>query len=450
MSAPPKTGAEAWRQLHQLAEFEAHPTAKLFPPPTAEDIEEMAADILARGLLHPIVRDAQQRVLSGRTRWAACLLARVEPEFEETELSGVDAVSRVISEELRRRHMEGVALGAAIIGTREALAELRARPPQEQDKVGRFAPSKEGAQGKTRDKLATLARCSPRAAGQLLSLAENAPEELAKVSAGKKSLASAYRAVRQKAESPALVEARAREFYETPAWALQSLLLGEDPLRLDDEHVFWDPCAGNGALQKAAAAVGCCPTWVLGDIRPEAREHLEEFAASYRGEVFILIGDLLDGELERRWDNAGCPDPGDVAHVVTNPPFSLAREVAEVSWGWATDARLWLLQRLTWLDECRAPWLTENTPSARLLPERLHFIGPDGSEFKGTDSTLHCWYQWDNRELRGIVRRRRKRGRTTFHGGALQFLPARASVEKWAAECMAEEAEWGQTEGMSQ
>ncbi len=59
--------------------------AALFPTLSAEELEELAADIKERGLIHPIVLDAEGRVLDGRNRLAACEIAEVEPRFTTYE-----------------------------------------------------------------------------------------------------------------------------------------------------------------------------------------------------------------------------------------------------------------------------------------------------------------------------------------------------------------------------
>jgi len=46
-----------------------------------DELDELAADIKARGLLQPIVLDAEGRVLDGRNRLAACKKAGVKPDF---------------------------------------------------------------------------------------------------------------------------------------------------------------------------------------------------------------------------------------------------------------------------------------------------------------------------------------------------------------------------------
>ena len=62
----------------------------------------MADDIRLRGLLTPIVL-LGGRILDGRCRHAACILAGVEPAF--TEYAGTDPLADVLSWNIHRRHM---------------------------------------------------------------------------------------------------------------------------------------------------------------------------------------------------------------------------------------------------------------------------------------------------------------------------------------------------------
>lgn len=79
-----------------------HPVADLFPMLPPDELDDLADDIKANGLQHPIVmKDGV--LIDGRNRLAACKLADVEPTFEE--LNGVDPVVYIMSSNIARRHM---------------------------------------------------------------------------------------------------------------------------------------------------------------------------------------------------------------------------------------------------------------------------------------------------------------------------------------------------------
>lgn len=68
---------------------EVHPVADLFPMLADDELRELAEDIKQRGLLQPVVLDAEGRVLDGRNRLAACELAGIEPRFTTGDVRSV-------------------------------------------------------------------------------------------------------------------------------------------------------------------------------------------------------------------------------------------------------------------------------------------------------------------------------------------------------------------------
>lgn len=80
-----------------------HPVADLFPMLTDDELTEMAEDIKQRGLLHPIVRDSEGRILDGRNRYDACGRAGVEPTFETYD--GDDPAGYALAVNITRRHL---------------------------------------------------------------------------------------------------------------------------------------------------------------------------------------------------------------------------------------------------------------------------------------------------------------------------------------------------------
>jgi hypothetical protein len=80
-----------------------HPAADLFPMMSGDELTELAADIKANGLIHPIAVDADDTVLDGRNRLKACEIANIKPRFEVCK--GVDPVHFIVSSNLKRRHL---------------------------------------------------------------------------------------------------------------------------------------------------------------------------------------------------------------------------------------------------------------------------------------------------------------------------------------------------------
>ena len=83
-------------------EMKVHPAAEIFPMLSEEELTELAEDIKANGLLHPlIVKDGV--LVDGRNRREACRRAGVEPRVEE--LNGTDPIAYILATNVNRRHL---------------------------------------------------------------------------------------------------------------------------------------------------------------------------------------------------------------------------------------------------------------------------------------------------------------------------------------------------------
>jgi ParB-like chromosome segregation protein Spo0J len=87
-----------------MADLKVHPAAAVFPMLSDDELADLAEDIKANGLLHPIVLDADGALIDGRNRLAACEIAGVEPTWT-TLADDVDPVAVILSENIKRRHM---------------------------------------------------------------------------------------------------------------------------------------------------------------------------------------------------------------------------------------------------------------------------------------------------------------------------------------------------------
>lgn len=87
-----------------LDELPVHPVAALFPMMTEDELNDLALDIKANGLVHPIVLDHDGQLIDGRNRLEACGRAVVEPTFT-TLPEGQDAVAFILSCNVNRRHL---------------------------------------------------------------------------------------------------------------------------------------------------------------------------------------------------------------------------------------------------------------------------------------------------------------------------------------------------------
>jgi hypothetical protein len=80
-----------------------HPIADLFPMMTDEELANLAADIKANGLIHPVVLDKNGVLLDGRNRDRACQIAGIEPTTVLFE--GDDPRAFIIGNNINRRHL---------------------------------------------------------------------------------------------------------------------------------------------------------------------------------------------------------------------------------------------------------------------------------------------------------------------------------------------------------
>jgi len=85
-------------------DYELHEFCAAFPELEAKDLQDLADDIYANGLRHPIIL-FEDKILDGRNRYLACKIHGVEPEFEEFQGPRTKALDFVVSENLARRHL---------------------------------------------------------------------------------------------------------------------------------------------------------------------------------------------------------------------------------------------------------------------------------------------------------------------------------------------------------
>jgi hypothetical protein len=80
-----------------------HPAAAMFPMVSDDELDELAADIKANGLLHPIVISDGQ-IIDGRNRREACRRAGIaKPQTED--LNGHDPIAYIVSANINRRNL---------------------------------------------------------------------------------------------------------------------------------------------------------------------------------------------------------------------------------------------------------------------------------------------------------------------------------------------------------
>lgn len=105
--------------------FKVHPVADLFPMLADDELKELAEDIRQRGLLQPIVLDADGRVLDGRNRLAACEMAGVEPTFSTYDGDDPDGYALAVNGQRREMNKRQKAVVAARFSNLESRGDQR-------------------------------------------------------------------------------------------------------------------------------------------------------------------------------------------------------------------------------------------------------------------------------------------------------------------------------------
>ena len=160
------------------------------------------------------------------------------------------------------------------------------------------------------------------------------------------------------------------DYYPTPAWCVRSIVerFGSAFPRAG----IVEPCCGDGAIIRAAGA----QRFALGiDIRAECAEQVAPLP--------FMRADIRE---VRAVDVFPAVVP---SLLMTNPPFSLAFEIAQhVRREWPSVPYL-MLMRLSFLEsEERAEWLRSDMPDVYVLPHRPSFA------FGSTDSASYAWFHW--------------------------------------------------------
>jgi hypothetical protein len=169
---------------------------------------------------------------------------------------------------------------------------------------------------------------------------------------------------------------RDRDFYPTPPHATRELLAHAPPP--PDVADIVEPCCGDGAIVRVLSHTWW--VWAL-DIRDCTVDAYDAGADGFLQADWLSIPPLL-----HVFPNLGVP-----FGIVTNPPFSCAREISEVCFkSGAKYIALLLRMNVEGSNPWREFW--EAHPWTRRVPlwKRPSFTG-DGK----TDACNYAWFIWD-------------------------------------------------------
>lgn len=177
--------------------YETHPAALLFPMMAEEELNKLADDIAANGLLEPVVLYHGQ-IIDGRNRLEACKLAGVEPKYITVNGEIGQPVLYVVSKNLHRRHLS-VGQRAAIAAEMVPMLREAAKHRQANSGPGQYGGkpltenSTEAVKGEVREIAADAVGVSSYSVQSALNLKKSDPKAYEKVKAGEISVNSAAR-----------------------------------------------------------------------------------------------------------------------------------------------------------------------------------------------------------------------------------------------------------------
>lgn len=215
-----------------------HPASMIFPLMDDSAIEELAEDIRRHGQRVKIVLHQDGRIIDGRNRQTACLLAGVAPQYEtcpETDEQKIAELVWSLNEE--RRHMDPAQRNAAALNMEEFIEQCKREAKERQKAQG--TRGAEGGRGKkkpcgskepqgssrhpTRDKVAKVTKTSPAQVARTKAVKEKAPDLFKQMEQGKIKTGAAYNQMQKREKKKQLDEkaAAAKEMMkEEPPWTL--------------------------------------------------------------------------------------------------------------------------------------------------------------------------------------------------------------------------------------
>jgi 16S rRNA G966 N2-methylase RsmD len=168
---------------------EFHSIANIFPLMEGQEFDSLCEDISKNGLYEPI-SIFENKILDGRNRYRACELTGVEPKFTRCEGSKEDALSCVISLNLKRRHLNE--------SQRAVIASKLATAKRGGDRKSQYYQKADLPLDITREEASNLLNVSERLIGETREVEREAPELLPDIESGTLSVNKAKKKVREK------------------------------------------------------------------------------------------------------------------------------------------------------------------------------------------------------------------------------------------------------------
>ena len=180
-----------------------HPISDVWPMMDEAKIAELADDIRKNGQLVPVWL-YEGKILDGRNRWAACMIAGVDPKTKEYK--GDEPTAFAVSLNDRRRHMNKGSLAAVAAELEPFFAadakrrrkETEGRPKKDLQKLEEKIPQVMARQSQAREEAAKSVGVNDRYVSDAKKVKAEAPEVFERLKAGKITLQDAKREVAKK------------------------------------------------------------------------------------------------------------------------------------------------------------------------------------------------------------------------------------------------------------
>lgn len=184
-----------------MKSYEYHPSANLFPMMPDKELAELATDIKAQGLIHPVIL-LHERVLDGRNRLKACEMSGVQPRFEIYS-DDRSPTEYVLAVNLKRRDLtasQRATIAANALPMLEAEARERKRGGQGGVLLPELVP--EANKGDARDKAAAIVGVNPHYVSDAKAIKQADPKLFEQVASGEKGIKEAKRQIQAQDPKP--------------------------------------------------------------------------------------------------------------------------------------------------------------------------------------------------------------------------------------------------------
>lgn len=187
-----------------------HEFADAFPMLSDKELDVLAADIKANGLIDPICT-VGGKIVDGRNRYAACLKAGVKPVFVQIDDLGDDILGFIKSKNLIRRQMSQSEMSVAAA------------------KIHLLEKREKGEDATPLTQLAESAKVSRNILNQaVVVMTEGTEEQIEQVEQGKKKVYAMFNEIRGKAASKPRKPKAAKPAPDEPATESKDAEPGED------------------------------------------------------------------------------------------------------------------------------------------------------------------------------------------------------------------------------